>query len=163
MSSNSSEEFYDALQEPLDPPKVPLKYTPLHIAAKNGRIRRVEHLLMYSNIGVNNADNYFGMTPLHWAALNGHLNVVNLLIKQPGINMTIKDKNGNTAVDLANMSRHFQVVNAIESEVQANIDYKSSKRFATPNTHRDYKVGGRRKSRRATKSKRKRRTKRRRR
>jgi len=173
MSFNSSDKFYDALQEePLDPPKEPPKdppklYTPLHIAARDGDLDKVNELLLYSNIDeVNNTENAYGMTPLHSAAQKGRRNVVKALLRHPDIDTKKKDKHGKTALELAEDYRHIGVVNAFNEDL-ADRKYKNKKKFksllASAKTHRDTKVGGRRKSRRATKSKRKRQTKRRRR
>jgi ankyrin repeat protein len=164
MSSNSSDKFYDALQESLDPPKL---YTPLHIAARDGKINLVKKLLLYSNIDVNNAENGYDMTPLHLAAEKGYIDIVKALLKQPGINPEQKDGYGRTPLDLANYKGYTEVVNAFQDEAFANRKYKNRKKFksllASAKTPRDSKVGGRRKSGRATKLKRKRQTKRRRR
>ena len=42
-----------------------------------------------------------GNTPLHVAALNGQTEIVRFLLEQPGIDKTIKNKDGKTAFDLA--------------------------------------------------------------
>ena len=163
MSSNSSEKFYDALQE--EPLNIQKKWTPLHIAARDGNLGEVKNLLLDSNIDVNNAENAYGMTPLHLAAENGYIDIVKALLKQPGINPEKKDNLGRTAFDLAKNKGYTKVVNAFQDEALANKIYKLRRelRSLDAQTHSDSKGGGRRKSRRATKLKRKRRTKRRRR
>ncbi|VDD87536.1 unnamed protein product [Enterobius vermicularis] len=59
------------------------RVTALQIAAANGNIGIVEHLL---DMGANiEADNQIGMTPLHHAAKNGHCNVVRILLQRGAV------------------------------------------------------------------------------
>lgn len=73
-------------------------WTPLHVAAANGKTRIVA-LLIDKGAAVN-ARNNKGRTPLHLAASEGHAAVVTLLL-QKGANLNIRDKEGWLAVHCA--------------------------------------------------------------
>ncbi|ODN95272.1 hypothetical protein L198_04662 [Cryptococcus wingfieldii CBS 7118] len=55
-----------------------------------------------------------GSTPLHFAAANGHAPVVQMLLAC-GADPSKPDKNGHTALDLAELSNHDQVVNVLHA------------------------------------------------
>ncbi len=51
-------------------------------------------------VDVNNRDNR-GWTGLHWAAQKGHEAIVKMVVDEFGADVTIKDNDGMTALDLA--------------------------------------------------------------
>jgi len=57
-------------------------------------------LVKEASAEVESKDNWEGQTPLSCAALNGQLEVVKFLVKEAGADITVKDKNGNTALHL---------------------------------------------------------------
>ena len=49
-----------------------------------------------------------GQTALHYGATNGHADVVRVLLRR-GVDISIRDANGNTAFDLARLCGHVGV------------------------------------------------------
>jgi ankyrin repeat protein len=75
-----------------------LQETALHEAASNGHLEVCRLLL---NWGANvDSLNWVKESPLHDTARRGHLSVVKLLVER-GADVTIKNKNGGTARDVA--------------------------------------------------------------
>lgn len=68
--------------------------TPLHTAARRGKIDLITHLVRKQGADINAVDN-FGNTPLHSAVHNGHFRVAKLLVDL-GANVRTCDKFGNT-------------------------------------------------------------------
>ncbi|EGD72854.1 hypothetical protein PTSG_04582 [Salpingoeca rosetta] len=73
-------------------------WTPLHEACNHGHLELAE-LLLKANANVD-AKGFEDITPLHDAAMNGHTDVVKLLVKH-GADPTLENKDGQTAIDLA--------------------------------------------------------------
>ena len=79
------------------------KTTPLYMAAFSGHEAVVELLLKHKNINVNAQDSE-GRTPLYIATAIGYEGVVKRL-QQAGADPLIKDKNGKSALDIAQEKR----------------------------------------------------------
>jgi len=87
------------------------KFTALHIAAQSG-FKDIVQLLIDLKVDVNSKDAYKN-TALHYAAMNGmffififlnlvgHKEVVELLLRKPSTNITIKNHENKTAYNLA--------------------------------------------------------------
>jgi ankyrin repeat protein len=58
-----------------------LDKSPIHDAAREGRVKELESLLQQDPALVNKVDKY-GLTPLHWACDHGQIDAVNLLIEK---------------------------------------------------------------------------------
>ncbi|KAM7196764.1 ankyrin-3 [Naviculisporaceae sp. PSN 640] len=90
--------------------------TPLRQAADQGRDSIVSRLIElaaeeddFSNLFVNQQFAINGMTPLHRAAKGGHLGCVRLLLdRRLGTDITIKDKEGRTALTVAYQEWAFE-------------------------------------------------------
>ena len=68
------------------------KATPLHAAARQGKVDIVKYLIQSSNIDINAMD-MKGNTPLHYACMDGNDDVVNLLVScAADVNASNKDK-----------------------------------------------------------------------
>ena len=76
------------------------KTTALHLAAWNGHVE-VTKILLEFKANPNVQDDYTIDTPLHEAAIQGHAEVVTILLAAPNIDLTIRDKDGKTARDVA--------------------------------------------------------------
>ncbi|ORZ27483.1 hypothetical protein BCR41DRAFT_156000 [Lobosporangium transversale] len=72
----------------------------LHRAVANNNLDLVKQLLGHPKLDVNDKDLESGWTALHRALYLGHLRIALLLIQHKNINMTIEDKDRNTAIDL---------------------------------------------------------------
>lgn len=73
--------------------------TPLHWACRGGHLEVVKAILEKSpNIA---AQNKMGDSVLHLAAWGGHANVIEFLLQLPGIQPNLKNKEGETAVQVA--------------------------------------------------------------
>ncbi len=56
-----------------------------------------------------------GNTPLHVAVWNGHKDIVELLLAQPAIDTQLKNKDGKTALDLAQEKNLTEIVNLLQN------------------------------------------------
>ena len=54
----------------------------------------------------------YGWTALHWASINGHLEIVQLLLCQ-GANMSVRDYDGETYLDLASYEGYLEVADCL--------------------------------------------------
>jgi len=92
--------------------------TPLHEAANFGHTKMVTVLLENIPTGQKaafiNQSNLWGSTALHEAAKKGHLATVKVLL-QHGIDPSIKDRTGKTALDYAREKKHNAVVNVLKN------------------------------------------------
>eukprot|EP00891_Asterochloris_glomerata_P005864 jgi/Astpho2/5864/gw1.00080.23.1_t len=89
--------------------------TALHLAASNGHIAMVRHLLLISNGMDPNTSDYNQRTPLHLAASNGHVHIVQFLCSQQGINLGAVDGMGNTPLMDAIRHGHTEVQAALRA------------------------------------------------
>ena len=87
------------------------KRTPLHEAAKCGRLRICQ--LIIENIHDKNPVGVYGWTPLHLASEAGHLEVCQLILE----NVTVKNppsQNGETPLHLAVSKGHVNICQLID-------------------------------------------------
>jgi ankyrin repeat protein len=89
-------------------------YSALHAAAFNGHLD-VCRLLLDSGAKVNRVTKRKRSTPLHSAAMKGHLSVVKLLVEK-GANIRLKNRNGQTASDVARVNRHRNVADWLKKQ-----------------------------------------------
>jgi hypothetical protein len=73
---------------------------PIHEAAKEGDIKKVELLLKSQPDLISSKDDKYGQTPLHFAAFNDRLDVAKLLLADKA-DVNAKAKNGSTPLHLA--------------------------------------------------------------
>ena len=100
-------------------------WTPLHIAAIDGRTETVQALLkhkqMHEQIDVN-AKNKYGWTPLHHAAYDGHAAVVQALLASKA-DVNAKDEDGRTPLHKAAYNGHEEVVKLLlENRANARLE-----------------------------------------
>ena len=71
-----------------------------------------------------NATDTRGFTALHYAAFDGHSEVVQTLLKFPDIKLTIEDKQGNTALNIASGKEHWEVFDILRLKITPEVtDY----------------------------------------
>ena len=92
--------------------------TPLHEATVGGHTPMVTLLLKsipaaQKTAFINQQSTLWGWTALHIAAKKGHLATVNVLLKH-GINPSLKDRTGKTALDYAKENKHQAVVDVLK-------------------------------------------------
>lgn len=87
--------------------------TALHWAATEGHSQAVQTLISHG-ASLNLQDDCWGETALHCAAFEGHPAVVMILLSA-GAQTDIKDKDGNTALDVARMERQASVIALLEA------------------------------------------------
>jgi hypothetical protein len=116
-------------------------FTPLHLAALNGR-RDIVTMLLANKANVNAKDNW-GTTPLHWAAARGHTEVAELLLANKAeVNAKEDTEAGFTPLHWAAMNGHRHVVALLlanKADVNAN-DKRSGLtplHLAARNAHKD--------------------------
>lgn len=69
--------------------------------ARNNDISEVRAALELNAEDINKADYAFGLTALHYAAAKGNPSMVDFLLLQNGVDITIKDRWGRDALDAA--------------------------------------------------------------
>ena len=121
--SRSPTIYYDALEPEL-------KMTPLHLAAKEGKLAVVNELLQQGGIDVNDTNNYYVMSPLHIAAEKGHLAVVKALLKRNDINVNQKSKFDRDPLWFADTRGHHEVANLLRERM--GIEPKQYKTWSVP-------------------------------
>jgi ankyrin repeat protein/tRNA A-37 threonylcarbamoyl transferase component Bud32 len=84
--------------------------TELHMAAREGSVERVQHLLTQGFYP--DPRNDLGWTPLHEAVAGGHRETVELLLSK-GSNPTLRDVYGRTPLDLARDSGYGEIEAAL--------------------------------------------------
>ena len=82
------------------PKRIPLYCHPLYCAACSGHIPMMKFLLS-KDVDINDANNSNDNTALHTAVENSHIEAAKLLLNCKGIDITITNKNNQTAADLA--------------------------------------------------------------
>ena len=92
--------YHDSIRQAMDDGR-----TPFSKACGRGHLEIVKMLLAHSdaNIDVNAVEGAPKRTALHWAAYNARVEVV-LVLLQNGADVTIKDANGKTALNLGGLS-----------------------------------------------------------
>ena len=100
---------------PIEIPKPSHTITPLLQSILDGNKETVEKALKEypDHINIPYASN--GNTPLHVAVWNGHKDIVELLLAQPAIDTQLKNKDGKTALDLAQEKNLTEIVNLLQN------------------------------------------------
>lgn len=87
------------------------KASPLHLCCQWGLIRVLQTLIEFG-ANVNSVDND-SKTPLHVAIENQHDEIIGILLCHPGIDLKLRDKNGNTAFANALTIRNHKAAQSI--------------------------------------------------
>jgi len=82
--------------------------------AQEGRLRQVQELLSSRGIDINVCDQ-FSWTALMCASHSGQVHVVKYLLKKGAVWRNHKDSQGRTALELARLAKHFDVVELLTS------------------------------------------------
>jgi ankyrin repeat protein len=93
--------------------ETPLAFTALLLASMNGRKEVVEHLIR-RGAAINKKDSKYGRSPVLWATMLGHSEVVELLLDAEA-DVTLSDKEGNTALNWAEEKENEDILNLIKS------------------------------------------------
>ena len=88
----------------------------LHLAARNGWLEIVKHLIIKYKCDINSKSSY-GRTPLHHAARNNHLEVVRYFINEQHCDPMTRDNDGDTPFHLACRYDRLLIVQYLISEV----------------------------------------------
>ena len=91
--------------------------TPLYVASYFGFVEVVKALLNHPDIDPDKADNDLE-GPLYWATWEGHVGVVKLLIGA-GVDLDFRNKNGETAVDVAISRNHTDLAKVLKAASKA--------------------------------------------
>ncbi|OHT09800.1 hypothetical protein TRFO_21155 [Tritrichomonas foetus] len=88
--------------------------TPLHFAARNGRMVAVKFLVNIPNIELNPRSNDdMLLTPLHLSCSSGAMAVTKILAQTKGVDVNVKDKYGKTPLFMAVKNNRFDTVKAL--------------------------------------------------
>ncbi|EGG24015.1 hypothetical protein DFA_06153 [Cavenderia fasciculata] len=90
-------------------------WTPLHYAALFDRIECALILIQHSSVNINALTNE-GWTPLHVCAWRGHSDFANMLVEK-NAKLSIKNKQGQTPLQLAHNSNHTQLAQDISEAI----------------------------------------------
>ena len=93
----------------------PQAVTPLLQSILDGNKEAAEKALKEYPDYLNMAYAANGNTPLHVAVWNGHKDIVELLLAQPAIDTQLKNKDGKTALDLAQEKNLTEIVNLLQN------------------------------------------------
>jgi hypothetical protein len=94
----------------------PGRWSPLECAAYWGYQDIIELLITIGGADVHQQD-LNGRTPLHWSSFRGHMHVTKYLVSR-GCNADIKDRYGETSLDFAVQSKHYDVKNFLVQATQ---------------------------------------------
>ena len=92
--------------------------TAVHIAAYQGSCKVLKYLLLEKQANVNAID-YEGRTPLFSGAYDGNNRVLKILC-ECGADLSVKDKNGMTALDFAFSKNEFETVKFLKKTIAIN-------------------------------------------
>jgi hypothetical protein len=103
-----------------------------HIAALNGYLNVLEHLVKEFKVDLNRQD-IEGNTPIHYAGMTGQRKVVSFLVDQ-GAEGDVKNVFGETPLELAHREHHFGIkfVPMTKSPSVPNIAVKTAQPTASP-------------------------------
>jgi len=102
-------------------------------AIMEGNTQKVQFLLENNVVDINakirytNNPNIAEYIVLIWAAEKGYKDIVNLLLKQPGININIKDSQGFTALMCAAEQGHNKVIELLLEHPNINVNIQNNK------------------------------------
>ena len=115
-------------------------FTALRFASAENNIEIVKVLLEANNppADPNTTDDTEERTALHVASERGHVEIVNLLLALKNIDVSIKDENGLTAKQLANMRGRDYIVGLLE-QVEQKKQRMGGRRRKTKRRHRRYR------------------------
>ncbi|CAG8892972.1 unnamed protein product [Penicillium nalgiovense] len=91
----------------------------LCVASKMGHLEITRLLLEHTTPPDINLKTYMGDTALSLAAYRGHLAIINLLLKESGLDVTATDNFGDTALYKAARNGHEQVVKRLNRDTRA--------------------------------------------
>ena len=81
--------------------------TPLHLAIWNNQPATIKWLLEESNSDINRKNSH-GCNASQWAALSGNLDII-IYLKKQGLNLSIINSNGRSALHKAGLKGHLSV------------------------------------------------------
>ena len=96
---------------------IPIKCSPLHIAAERGNFELCQHII--GRLEDKNPKDSFGETPLHWAAERGLYSVCKLILENTS-NKNPKDDAGITPLHLAAAQSHLELYKLITNNLEKN-------------------------------------------
>ena len=104
---------------------IPIKCSPMHIAAERGNLELCEHII--DKIEDKNPKDIHGETPLHWAAERGHYDVCELILEKNS-NKNPKDDKGLTPLHLAAEANNLGLCKLLINNLENSSD-KNPKAF----------------------------------
>ena len=92
--------------------------TAVHIAAYQGSCKMLKYLLREKQANINAID-HEGRTPLFSGAYDGNAKALKMLC-ECGADLSVKDKNGMTALDFAFSKNEFETVKFLKKQIAIN-------------------------------------------
>src|SRR3990172_1434828 len=99
--------------------------TPLHVAARDGKIDAIRVLVKDCQADVNAKDNY-GDTQLHWAARYGQVDVIRVLVNECRADVNAKDNYGYTPLHWAARYGQVDAIRVLVNECRADVNAKDN-------------------------------------
>ena len=97
--------------------------TPLHRAARDGRLEDVLSLVSTPRVDLH-GQNRYGQTAMHAAARSGHADAIRVMLKHQG-DPIAEDGAGNTPLHLAAQGHHLGAMNALLADVRVKPDARN--------------------------------------
>ena len=102
------------------------KSTPVLVAAQNGQVQAVQILINQFQCTVHTRD-CNGRTMLHYACEWGHSDLIHKLLADSQLDQRVKDKDGNTAFQLAVINGHVEATRLlVQQHVTGKMDINTS-------------------------------------
>ena len=88
---------------------------PLHLAVRSGKLPLVKVLIEKGKAEVTAQYDRWRAAPINVAARRGHLHIVRLLVEEYNCPVDIQQKDGHTALSLAELYQHTEVIKLLQS------------------------------------------------
>jgi len=102
----------------------------LQIACYEKDLQKVEFLLKYPEININQGNDY-GFTPLIFASKEGHTEIVKMLLSDPRIDVNLGDKTGKTAFYWACYLKRTRIVRLLLSNPLVDVNRATTSGFTS--------------------------------
>lgn len=90
--------------------------TALHYAVSKANIAIIINLLAQNNLDINAQEDIEGATALHIATNHNYVDIIALLLKYPGINRNLKNKDKNSPLEIAYLLQNKNLISMLKQD-----------------------------------------------